>query len=250
MGTGGETGGMVEGVVADARNASLSAVDVRGTSQGVFVENVTSPVKGWLVVHSANPPYPAIGTAQIPAGESSGHLIKLFSADGTNAFVALHVDRGAPGTFEFDYTRPRLSPDTRVYVDRKPVQVPVTIKGFGIDLLANSALLLVKDQKVAGRQLTVDYLLVPEASWISVNLLEDGLPGKQVGLVGRPAGEQQSVIVPLSAPVAPGDDLVVTVHADRGAIGSFDFAANDPMAGSDQPFVAAGVIVSQRIRVK
>jgi len=247
MGSGAESNGMVEGVVAHSSTAALAPGDVHGTESGVFVDKVTAPAKGWLVVHSAIPPYPAMGATAIPAGTSSGHSIALSAADGTNAFVALHVDRGTPGEFEFDYARPRQSPDTMVYVDRKPVQAPVRLDGFGVNLLANSALLLVKDQRVRGGELLVDYALLPEASWISVNVIEKGLPGKRIGLVARPAGEQQSVRVPLTSAVDPGDELVVTVHADRGAPGRFDFDAGDPFGGSDQPYVAAGVIVSQRI---
>jgi len=246
-GSGGDAGGMVNGVVASTKNAVLKADDVRGTSGGIMVERVVAPRGGWLVARSINPPYSVLGTAAIEQGESVDTLIKLGTIDAADAYVALHVDRGTPGVFEFDPERPRQSQDAAVYVDSAPVQVPVRLTGLGANVVANSVLVLTKDQKIANRALVVDYLITPEPVWIRVNLLEGGLPGKQLGLVPRPSGEQQSIVVPLSQTVKAGDVLVVTVHADRGLSGTFEFDARNPFSGADQPYVAAGVLVSQRI---
>jgi len=248
--SGGSTGGMVNGVVAARSNAALDADDVRGTSQGIVVDRVIAPREGWLVARSTTPPFSVLGTVAIAPGENAPKLIRLTAADGADALVALHIDRGAIGTFEFDPDRPRQSQDAAVYVNEAPVQVPVKLTGFGADVVANSVLLLAKDQRVSNRSLVIDYLITPEPVWIRVNLVEDGLPARQLGLVSRPIGEQQSVVVPLNGAVEPGDALMVTIHADRGRPGAFDFDAGNPLSGSDQPFVAAGVLVSQRITAK
>ncbi len=246
-GSGGESGGMVNGVVAARNNADLKEEDVRGTSAGIMVDRVLAPRDGWLVVRSATPPYSVLGTASIAKGESTNQLIKLTAADSADAYVALHVDRGTPGMFEFNPDRPRQSQDAVVYVDAAPVQVPVKLTGFGAAVIANRVLVMVNDQRILNRSLVVDYLLAPEPVWIRVSLLEDGLPGKQLALVRRPLGEQQSIIVPLNQAVEPGDTLVVTIHADKGLAGTFEFDPGNPLSGIDQPFVAAGVMVSQRI---
>jgi len=248
-GSGGDSA-MVNGVVAAARYAGLKPEDVRGTSAGIMVDSVVAPRAGWLVARSINPPYSVLGTATIEQGENTDVLIRLTAADSADAYVALHIDRGTPGVFEFDPDRPRQTPDAAVYVNSAPVQVPVRVTGFGEAVLANSVLVLAKDQAISNRTLLVDYLLSPQPVWIRVNLLEGGLPGKQLGVIPRPMGEQQSIIVPLSQSVQPGDVLVVTAHADRGLPGTFEFDASDPLSGADQPFVAAGVLVSQRLTVQ
>lgn len=248
--SGGDGDGMVNGVVASAKNAGLNAEDVGCTSAGIVVDRVVAPVAGWLVAKSINPPFSVLGTAPIAQGENVDTLIKLTAADAADAFVALHIDRGTPGVFEFNPARPRQSQDAAVYVDSAPMQVPVRVTGFGADVMANSVLVLVKDQTIRNRAVVVDYLITPEPVWVCVNLLEEGLPGKQIGLVSRPPGEQQSIVVPLNRTVAPGDMLVVTIHADKGLPGVFEFDHRNPFAGVDQPYVAAGVLVSRRISLK
>lgn len=248
--SGGGDVGMVNGVVAASKNAGLKSEDVRCTSAGIVVDRVLAPVDGWLVARSINPPFSVLGSAPVARGDNAETLIRLTTADAADALVCLHIDRGAYGVFEFDPERPRQSQDAAVYVNSAPVQVPVRVAGFGENVVANSVLVLAEDQKISNRAVVIDYLITPKPVWVRVNLLEEGLPGKQVGLVSRPPGEQQSIVVPLNQAVAPGDVLVVTIHADQGLPGVFEFDSLNPFAGVDQPYVAAGVLVSRRITLK
>jgi len=251
MGTGmggGEGVGMLAGAVAASRNASMSLGSSASTSQGVQVATVLAPSDGWLVVRSATSPGGVLGKTWVPKGQSRSVLVKLDAADGADVRVALHVDQGARQEFEFDPARPELSLDKPIVVERQPLEQPLSLTGYGVEAMANSVLMLVEDQSIKSGTLTVRYLILPGPAWISVNLLEDGVPGRQVGLALRPAGESQEVSVAVEA-VAPAE-LVVSVLADRGAQGVFEFNGSDPLNSLDQPFKSAGVAVSHRIEVK
>ncbi len=241
---------MVTGVVAASENATLSRSDVRSGREGVRVSKVTMPADGWIVVRSARPPYSVLGTEAVPAGTSRDVTVRLRAADGLNAFVALHVDRGVRGVFEFDPSSARRNPDAEVFVDGAPVEIPLRIHDFGVDVAANTALVMVKDQPAKPDSVRVEYVYLPESSWLVVSRLVDGLPGESIGAVLRPRGEFQGVEIPLEEPVTAGERLRLTVHADRGVGGRFEYDPSDPLALPDQPYIGAGVIVSQDFTVR
>ena len=128
------------------------------------------------------------------------------------------------------------------------MKATLLLSGFGTEVLANSALLRVEDQPAGTRSVKVAYLLVPGPSWVSVMALKDGLPAELLGRTWRAAGEYQQIEVPLDAVSTPGDALV-TVHADAGARGRFEFDPADPLGSPDQPYRSAGEIVSKQIRL-
>jgi hypothetical protein len=107
---------------------------------------------------------------------------------------------------------------------------------------------MVEDQP-AGASLEVGYLIVPGDSWIEVRRIEKGVPGQRVGLLVRPAGEFHRVSVPVKG-VRPRDELLVTLLADRGVIGRFEPTTGSPYNAVDQPWVSAGSVASQRVRLR
>jgi len=246
--TGGEGGGMVVGAVAAPGNASLTLGQDASSRKGVTVEDVLAPADGWVVVRSATRPGAVLGATWVPKGASKNVVVKLTEAEGADARVALHVDGGTDKAFEFDVQRPERSPDKPVIVDGQPVEQSFPLTAFGVEVVPNTALMLVDEQPAGRGAITVRYLLLPSPAWISVNLVENGLPGKQVGLISRGAGELQQVKVPLKPDIEPGE-IVVTVHADRGTVGAFEFDADDPLGSVDQPYKSAGVVVSHRVNV-
>jgi len=184
----------------------------------------------------------------VPKGESRDVLVKLKAADGPRAVVSLHVDRGVDDTFEFDASKPARSPDAMIYVDRKAVLEPITLTSFGVDVLANSTLLMVDDQPAGTRSVKVAYLLIPGPSWIAVSTISNGLPGKFLGVIKRQAGEYQSIEIPLAAKSTPGQ-VDVTVYQDAGTQDRFDFDLANPLGSLDQPNRSAGEIVFKRIEL-
>jgi hypothetical protein len=107
---------------------------------------------------------------------------------------------------------------------------------------------MVEAQKAAAT-LDVGYLIVPAQSWVEVRRIEKGTPTRRVGLLQRPAGEFHRVSVPLQG-ARPKDELLVTILADRGALGRFEPAKENALMAVDQPWVAAGSVASQRVRLK
>jgi hypothetical protein len=250
MGAGGGDGGvMAAAVVAEARDATMTLGPVATSPRGVVVQRVVAPRDGWLVVRSNTAPGVVLGQARVRKGTNEGVLVPLTAADGVRARLALHVDRGVPGTFEFEPKRLGRAMDGPVYAARRPVELPLFLEGYGADVEANSVLILVEDQRIANDELLVSYFITPGPSWISVNELEDGLPGRRIGLARMGAGEVQQVRVPLDRRPTT-KQLVVTAHADRGVPGRFEYETGDPLGSVDQPHRSANVIVSEQITVK
>ena len=117
-----------------------------------------------------------------------------------------------------------------------------------MDVLANSALLMVEDQPAGARALEVAYLLVPGPSWIAVHTITDGLPGKLLGRTKREGGEYQRILIPLDAKTTPGQ-VDVTVYQDGGTPGQFEFDVANPLGSLDQPYRSAGEIVIKRVEL-
>jgi hypothetical protein len=250
MGMGAEpaAGGMVAGVVAASRDASMSAPAFDPASGALTVSRVLAPEDGWLVVRSASAPGGVLGFAAVSKGESRDVPLRLTAIDGRKVRVALFVDRGARGVLDFDADRVGSSLDKPVFVDGAPIESTVALLGWGAEADPNTALIMVENQ-VAAANLDIAYLLVPAPSWIEVRRVEQGVPTERIGLLLRPAGEFHKVAVPIAG-ARPGDELLVTVLADQGVPGRFEPAAGDALRGVDQPWVPAGVATARRIRLK
>jgi hypothetical protein len=71
-----------------------------------------------------------LGFTQIPAGTSTDVKValdpKITLPD--SVLVAVHADRGTPGTFEFDMTDKFNSPDQPFFVDGNEVATKVVVK--------------------------------------------------------------------------------------------------------------------------
>ncbi len=249
-GMGGSGGAMdaMSGVVAAADSASITIGPNASTPTGVLVESVIAPADGWVVVHSAAPPGIVLGTAPVRKGKNTDVAVKLTSVDAAVVDIVLHVDKGTKDAFDYDPDRPELSLDKPVVAGGVPIRQQIPLTAFGVEALANAALMRVEDQSVVNDTIVIDYLLLPGAAWVSVNRVEDGLLGESVGTQFRPAGESQEVQVPVKG-VTPGE-YAVTIIADRGQPGVLEFNPADQFASVDQPYKSAGVIVGDTISIK
>jgi hypothetical protein len=248
MGMGGSApGGMVSGVIAASRDASMSAPVFDRSSGTIVVSRVLAPADGWVVVQSVATGG-VLGSAPVRVGENRAVTLRVKTIDGRQVRIALFVDRGERGTLEFDPGRPAASLDKPVLVDGVPVGSTLELIGWGAESKPHTALVMV-DAQPARATLVVGYLLVPAPSWIEVRRIETGVPGPRLGLVLRSAGEHQRVAVVLRG-ARSGDELLVTVVADEGTSGRFEPGAGNPLLAVDQPWVSAGVVVSQRVRLQ
>jgi hypothetical protein len=248
MGGGVSTGAMADGVIAASRNASMTAPVLDIDAGTVNVPRVLAPDDGWIVVRSAEPSGGVLGSAPVRSGENRDVAVKLTSLNSRRLRVGLLVDRGVRGTLEFDPAQPAFALDKPVLVDGSPVDFPLMLTGWGVDADPNSVLLMVEDQPAAS-VLEVAYLLLPAPSWIEVRRVEKGLATQRLGLLLRAAGEYHRVVIPLEN-ARQNDEVLITVLADSGRSGELEVAANDPLHSVDQPWVSAGVVVSQSIRLR
>jgi hypothetical protein len=250
MGMGGDAGagGMAAGVIAASRDVSMSTPVFRPASGTIELSRVLAPADGWIVVRSTVQPGGVLGSARVAAGENTDVVVRLGAVDGRQVRVALFVDRGVRGEFEFDPERPGAAFDKPVSVDGATVESPLVLSGWGVETNPNNVLVMLEDQR-AGSTLDVSYLLLPGPSWIEVRRLEKGVPTARLGLLLRPSGESHRVAVPLDG-ARSGDEIIVTILADRGTLGSFEAGQGSPLLGADQPWVSAGVVASARLRLE
>jgi hypothetical protein len=249
MGMGGTSGPGVTGmgVIAAARDTAMSAATYDAASGAIRVARVLAPADGWVVVQSVSTEG-VLGSAAVRQGENADVLVRPAVVDGMQVRVALFVDRGVRGTLETDPDRVAASPDKAVSVDGAPVGSTLTLEGWGVVANPGSVLIMAEDQP-AGPTLEVGYLIIPAPSWIEIRRIEKGVPAERIGLVLRPAGEFHRLTVPIEG-AGPNDELLVTVLADRGALGSFEPGAGNALLAADQPWISAGVAASQRVLLR
>jgi len=243
----GESDGMVAGAIAAEKNASIDTGEVRTAGDKIVVPRVVAPVDGWLVVRSAAATGPVLGVAPLDRGENRDVEVALTAGDSDRVRLAMHVDRGTRGVWEFDPLRTNDGVDRRVYVDRKPVEREVAIAGYGIDTPPHEVSLWVEDQPIGG-SLRVKQALAPAGSWIAVHEMVDGVRGRLLGFTGV-SGEAFEVDVPIEAPRA-ATDLAVTLFADRGAAGSFEYAPDKPLTSLDQVLRTGREVVTRVVTVE
>lgn len=252
MGGSGATEGVPEevmGVVAASQEATVNLGIPASSPEGVLVTRVIAPASGWLVVRSANPGGAVLGSIRVSAGETRNVVVPLTAAVGRSVTVALHVDRGSEGRLEAEPVREGRSPDAMVYVERIPVRRIAELSAYGVDVEANSALVLVEDQELGDAdRIAVEYLIVPASSWVSVHESRDGVAGERIGSIAVAAGEWHEIVVPLTRRPATRE-VVVRVCADRGEPGRLECVDDDPLGSVDQPYVSAGIVVAKTIRL-
>jgi hypothetical protein len=247
MGDGTASAGMATGVIAAARDTSMSEPTYDAASGAIKVARVLAPADGWVVVQSTSTGG-VLGSAPVRDGENADVVVRPAAVDGTQVRVGLFVDRGVRGTLEFDPDRPAASLDKPVSVDGVPVEYTLPLSGWGAEANPNDVLIMVEDQP-AGPTLEVGYLIVPAPSWIEVRRIEKGVPAERLGLLLRSAGEFHRIEVPVKG-ARPNDVLLVTVLADRGTLGRFEPGVDNPLLAIDQPWIPAGVAASRRVRLR
>lgn len=232
-------------LVASSSNATIAVAADQDSGVGVEVDRVLAPVDGWLVVRSSSPSRTVLGRLWVPKGESRDVVVPVGFAESGRVSLALHADRGARRRFEYVPSWPGPQQDSPIRTDRTAVARSLYLTRYGAEVEANSALILVEDQPLAGGVLRLDYLIVPYPSWVSVHEVKDGAVGRVVGLRSVAAGEWQRIEVPME--VTGAGECLVLVHDDREAPGRFDYRAGAPLEGADRPYVSAGVTVGQRV---
>jgi hypothetical protein len=120
------------GVKAQNGEALIEAADQPGATDTITVANATAPTAAWVVVHLNDDGMPGerVGYVAIPAGESLDIAVTLDpGVELTESLlVAVHADRGAVGTLEFDMEDKLNSPDQPFFVSGNEVATKVAVK--------------------------------------------------------------------------------------------------------------------------
>lgn len=241
----------VWGYVAAAKSAQLSVEPSQTGAPQLVVKRVLSPTDGWVAVHTDMNGQPGmrIGLVHVKRGESTDVVVPLENIRTPDVIVALHADKGTPGTFDFDMMNKEMSPDRPFFVDGKELAQVVTIREYGIPTDSTQASLEASDQVGATNKLVIGKVVAPEPAWVVVHLEKDGAPGQRIGLVHVNPGETLSVNVPLD-PLPLSNNLIVALHADRGDANLFNFDMDDKVNSTDQPFFVNGSELAIKVRVK
>lgn len=105
----------------------------------------------------------------------------------------------------------------------------------GVVVAEENVALEVEDQPGARNEIVVSRVLAPDDSWIVVHLDDEGMPGMRIGLLQVGEGESRDLVVTLDEP-AMGDRVIVSLHADRGRRGVFEFDMDRFMESPDKPY--------------
>ncbi|HSK47704.1 MAG TPA: hypothetical protein VLA05_06850 [Coriobacteriia bacterium] len=119
------------GVKAESGQAAIEVADQPGADGSLTVDRALAPTGAWIVVHldDEGAPGQRVGLQQIPAGENTDVEVKLDPLTLTDKlFVAVHADRGAAGTFEFDMMDKVNSADQPFFVGGEEVAKAVVVK--------------------------------------------------------------------------------------------------------------------------
>ena len=242
----------VWGYVAGAKYANLELSDKQLGGDKLVLDRVVAPESAWVVVHLDDDGMPGerVGLTHVSAGENANVEVTLKDVTSDKVIVALHADKATQNKFDFDMENKETSPDRPFFVDKAEVAKVVTVSEFGVKAEAGTAAIEVADQPGVTGTLLVKRAVAPTGAWVVVHLDDDGMPGERIGSTQIPAGDTANVSVALDPKIMLGDSLLVAVHADRGALGTFEFDMEDKLNSPDQPFFVDGNEVATKVAVK
>lgn len=115
----------------------------------------------------------------------------------------------------------------------------------GIVTASDRVALAVRNQSSAAGAFVVDRVTVPGDSWIVVTTLpEDDAPAQRVALAHVRAGTTRDLTLTLDPVIRLNEKVAVTLHADRGVPGRFEFDETRFESSPDKPYFASGKMVS------
>ena len=120
----------------------------------------------------------------------------------------------------------------------------------GVIVKVGEASVAASDQMGATDHIVVDSVTAPEPSWLVVYRVGmEGMPGALLGYAPVPAGVSSKVSVPIDPSTRLTQFAIVSLNADRGVPGRFEFAMDRFEASPDKPYYADGRAVQTKITV-
>jgi len=106
---------------------------------------------------------------------------------------------------------------------------PTAPSAAGVQEAAQQSV-VVNDPFLFGNTAAIDQVTTGQNGWVVLQRIDANgqpIPDAIVGVAPVQAGTTSNVQVPLSAALAPGDKVVVLLHADAGAAGRFEYPGPD-----------------------
>lgn len=209
---------------------------VVGEDGRLTVDQVVAVVPGWLVVAAddAGQPGAILGRSPVSAGPHSDVVVTIDPYRATPLLhVALHLDAGQPGEFEY--------PGVDEVVTTPAGAVVAT---FAADIQVLVPALVVADQAMDdSNQVVVALVVAPGPGWVAVHQDVAGEPGPVLGQSPVQAGENENVVVKFPWRSAT-TQLHAVLYSDAGEPGIFEHLE------ADVPVVINGVPVRAQFTVQ
>jgi len=120
----------------------------------------------------------------------------------------------------------------------------------GVVTRTGAASVVVHDQLGVSDHILVDSVSAPDASWlVAYRVGMEGMPGALLGYVAVPKGVSRDISIPIDPEVRLTEFAIVSVNADRGIRGRFEFSMDRFEASPDKPYYAAGRAVQATVTV-
>jgi hypothetical protein len=105
--------------------------------------------------------------------------------------------------------------------------------------------------QAAGSTVTVASIGMPSTGWVVIHEMQNGKPvvPASIGNVYVPAGPSKNVVVALSSPVKPGDQVMAMLHLDTGVAKIYEFG-NGGNEVQDKPVLRDGKPVTAVINLR
>jgi len=236
------------GIMVKASEAYVTAAD-QSVWNSVTLDQVDIPMDGWVIVRAADGgdgnPAAVIGYSAVSAGTNRNVVVPVDRTDGLpgTVLVSLATDEGTAGTFEFDAGSgggmmggaASAFFDKQLIADGNAVQTRVRITPYSVGNLAGQAKLGLASLTPSGDAVVITQVVAPGPSWLAVSLvgISESGAGDVLGTLAIPPGGPFDYTVKLDAPAA-SRELRVSLHADLGVRGTFEFDPGDVMNSPDQ----------------
>lgn len=120
----------------------------------------------------------------------------------------------------------------------------------GVVVKEGTASVRVVDQFGAHDSILVSEVTAPDESWlVAYRVGMEGMPGALLGYVRVSAGTSTDVTIPIDPAIRLTPVAVISLNADRGVRGRFEFDMNRFEASPDKPYYVAGAAVQTTITV-
>ena len=238
------------GFVSSAENAQLTVDQQKSSVLAVSLAKVVAPEAAWICAYENDEGARGkmVGQVRVEGGTTDDVEIRLDQETSDNVVLLMHSDRGNRGVFEFDEANKEGSPDRPVFVNGKVLAETVALRGYGVGVASRAARIEVYPQGSTDATVTVRNVLAPADAWVVVQQSSGGRPGRVVGFAPVSAGALSDYPVVLkSGP--PRGNLFVTLFADAGVAGRFEFDPESPLSSADQPYYVDGKPLTAEVRV-